>query len=227
MQAAVAAGARYLELDVQLSADGVPVIFHDAELKRVTGCDGLVFEQPWHELRRLRVSETARFGDRFAAEPLPSLVELADWLRAQPGVCLFVELKGESIERFGADEMLRQTMTALEPVSGRCAIISYQSEVLDLARARYGRPIGWVIRRWNDAARAHAEQLAPDYLICNYRKITTPLWPGAWQWFLYEITDPGLALHWWRQGAGLIESMDIGALLADPRLRQGARCHEL
>lgn len=35
--AAHAAGARFVELDTHLSTDGVPVIFHDTSLKRVTG----------------------------------------------------------------------------------------------------------------------------------------------------------------------------------------------
>ena len=35
-----------VELDIHLSADGVPVIIHDADLSRTTNGQGLVFERP-------------------------------------------------------------------------------------------------------------------------------------------------------------------------------------
>ena len=38
-EAVLAAGARYIETDVQLTVDGVPVLSHDASLLRITGQD--------------------------------------------------------------------------------------------------------------------------------------------------------------------------------------------
>lgn len=48
---AVAEGADVLELDVRLSADGVPVVIHDPTLERTLGAAGLVDETPLDELR--------------------------------------------------------------------------------------------------------------------------------------------------------------------------------
>ncbi len=220
MREAVAAGARCLELDVQLSADRVPVLLHDADLQRVSGRPGRVHELEWSDLRHCSIGEPARFGQRFADEPLPALAELVCWLEGQPGVCLFVELKSESIEHFGADTVLQRVLAVLQPVLGRCALISFHAETLARARHYTRRPIGWVIRRWGLAARETAMALRPDYLICNHAKIDDALWPGPWQWFLYEITRPEQAWHWWRRGARWLESMDIATLLKDPRLAQ-------
>jgi len=44
-----------LELDTRLSADGVPVAFHDATLDRATDCEGRVDAKTLAELRRCRV----------------------------------------------------------------------------------------------------------------------------------------------------------------------------
>ena len=47
-EAAVRFGADALELDVRLTADGVPVVFHDERLERTTDGQGLVRETPSH-----------------------------------------------------------------------------------------------------------------------------------------------------------------------------------
>jgi glycerophosphoryl diester phosphodiesterase len=43
-------GATWVETDIKLTADGVPIVMHDASLKRTTGVDRLVAETPAAEL---------------------------------------------------------------------------------------------------------------------------------------------------------------------------------
>src|SRR5881394_1083936 len=43
-------GATWVEIDVKLTADGVPVVMHDASLKRTMGVDRLVAETPRADL---------------------------------------------------------------------------------------------------------------------------------------------------------------------------------
>src|SRR5437879_8210280 len=43
-------GAAWVEIDVKLTADGVPIVMHDASLKRTTGVDRLVALTPRAEL---------------------------------------------------------------------------------------------------------------------------------------------------------------------------------
>jgi glycerophosphoryl diester phosphodiesterase len=45
-------GATWVEIDVKLTADGVPIVMHDASLKRTMGVDRLVAETPRAELPR-------------------------------------------------------------------------------------------------------------------------------------------------------------------------------
>lgn len=49
-----------IELDVQIAADGVPVVFHDASLRRLTGRTGRVSRQTWPELKKLSLAGTGR-----------------------------------------------------------------------------------------------------------------------------------------------------------------------
>ncbi|MDF9717060.1 glycerophosphodiester phosphodiesterase [Nocardioides sp. ChNu-99] len=78
-----AAGLGYvhLETDVQVTADGVLVAFHDALLERVTGTAGAVGDLTLAEVRRLRVGERGT---------VPTLAELVERL---PGARFNIDLK--------------------------------------------------------------------------------------------------------------------------------------
>ena len=47
-----------IEFDVQLSKDNVPVVFHDASLKRVCGIDGKVWEYTLEELQKIKLADS-------------------------------------------------------------------------------------------------------------------------------------------------------------------------
>ena len=53
-----AEGGIAVEMDVQLSKDGVPVVFHDATLERVTGMEGRVRDYDAATLATFRLSGT-------------------------------------------------------------------------------------------------------------------------------------------------------------------------
>ncbi|WP_296631950.1 glycerophosphodiester phosphodiesterase family protein [Rhodoluna sp.] len=54
-RAAVLAGADYIESDLQLTSDGVPVLFHDADLLRVAGLNKKISQVSWAELQDIRL----------------------------------------------------------------------------------------------------------------------------------------------------------------------------
>jgi len=211
--AAIERGVVHIELDVQLSGDRVPVIIHDDNMERTAGVALSVIDMPVGVLSQYTVGEAARLGDVFSSAKLPRLVNLVTLLEAHPQVTAYVELKDESLERFGVEQMVDICIEALRPVISQVVIISYNDSCLEYVRTCAGCPIGWVLSRWDDESRQLAERLSPNILICNYKKINNELWQGPWSWFLYEIADPELALNWIDQGVEYIETMDIEALL--------------
>ena len=74
-----------IELDVQLSSDGVPVIFHDPDLDRACGVHRSVRDCTFEELQKLRL-----FGSE---ERIPALKDLLDMVDGK--VPLIVEYKSE------------------------------------------------------------------------------------------------------------------------------------
>jgi glycerophosphoryl diester phosphodiesterase len=73
---ALAQGADGFELDVTLSADGVPVVIHDDTLDRTTNGRGPVGGQTVAALKRLEAGYPERFGQQFAGERVPTLDEV-------------------------------------------------------------------------------------------------------------------------------------------------------
>ena len=67
-EGAVGLGYRYLETDVQATADGVLAVFHDDELAPSSGRRGRISEMTWSEVSQARVD----------GEPIPRLEELLD-----------------------------------------------------------------------------------------------------------------------------------------------------
>ncbi len=83
-------GVRWVELDVQLSADDVPVVFHDDRLERTTDGHGRLVETPLSVLRQLDAG--AWFDPGFRGERLPTLAEaLTAIAGAGLGLCLEVK----------------------------------------------------------------------------------------------------------------------------------------
>ena len=70
-EVAIARGAHSIEFDIQLSADSVPVIFHDAILDRITGISGKVRETNLSELQTLDAGKW--FGEEFSGQKIPTL----------------------------------------------------------------------------------------------------------------------------------------------------------
>ena len=217
LQKAVDCGARFIELDVQMTGDLIPIILHDEALERTTGGSGLVMEKSWDELSDISAGETERLGDSFRDEPLPRLLELVTLLERHPEVTAFVELKEESLKRFGVGPFVKKVLEVLSPVLGQTVIISFLIDALIESRRLGKLEVGWVLTCFDEKSRGLADEMRPDFLICNFNKVCGELWQGEWSWFLYEIRDPASALQWFEKGVEYIETMHIGEMMAGQR----------
>lgn len=215
LAAAVSAGASLLEFDVQLTADRVPLLLHDDDFQRTGDNPSRVLEITAAQAADIDVSEPERLGNAHRNVSAPLLADVVTALVGWPQVTAFVELKRQSIEHFGAGVVLDAVLPALEPVSERCVLISFNEEVLRLARGRTNYPIGWALRAWDSEHYERARDLQPDYLFCNVLRLPTAkedLWVGDWTWVAYEVVDPSVARELAGWGIGIIETMAYAEL---------------
>lgn len=87
IQKAVKAGYG-IEFDVQLSKDNIPVVFHDASLKRVCGVNGKVWEYTLEELQRMKLAQSS--------QTIPTLAEVLNVVDGK--VPLIVEYKMDRVD---------------------------------------------------------------------------------------------------------------------------------
>ena len=206
IEAALQAGARYIEVDVQLSRDGEIVLFHDRDMWRLCGQPGPVHDYRWEELQAFQVQ---------ASLPIPRLAEAIALLQSYPDVVLFIELKRISLETFGVDGVVQRVLSLLHPMATQVVLISYNLEALQWVRQRSSYPIGVVIDNWLQREQPAIRQLNPEYLFCDLASL-----PAAGELacpdsklVLFECTDPQQALDLLQRGASLIETFAIGEML--------------
>jgi glycerophosphoryl diester phosphodiesterase len=214
-------GIAYVECDVQLTADGCPVLLHDADLLRTAGVERRIAELHSREIDALDVGERTRFGTRHAGTHLPRLAELVELLQAYPCATAFVELKRAGLERYGRAAALDRVGAVLRSIERRCVLISFDFDVLRLAQARAWR-IGAVLRAYDAEHQRALADLAPEFAFCNHEKLpagAAALWSGPWRWAAYEITDIALVRRLATRGVELFETMAVAALLRELRLQ--------
>lgn len=202
LRRAAAMGARWAECDVRTSADGVPVVIHDATLDRTTDGRGPVADRTAAELATLDAG--CRFDPPVPGEPLPTLAAmLAE--AARLGLGLNVEIKAE---RDTAARTIAAAAAPLVAAWGGPAIVSSFSDAA-IAELRVREPtlaVGLLVRRRIGTADiARARDLGATSLHADHRAFTgaaavarleaAGLWAAA-----YTVNDLDAARRLWALG---------------------------
>lgn len=205
-------GLRHVELDVQVTRDGVPIVLHDTTLARTHGLDADVTKTTLRELGALGV-----FAGGARPPPVPRLAEFAHWMNENPRMHAFVEIKKESLRAHGRKDVLAAVVQTIEKIRARATIISYDARVLAMAKHQ-SYPIGYVLPSMGHRYKAVAEALAPRFLFADYRQILRAgaLWPGDWEWAAFDLEDLATMQRTARLGVRYLETMN-------PALFQGLR----
>lgn len=131
IEAAIEELADFVEIDVQMTADGMVVLGHDANLKRVAGLNRAISSLTWEELQGLDAGSW--FSEQYAGERIPSLVEVMELCKGK--ISLNIEIKN-----VGKDSTLPEAVVALILENGmeeQCVVTStslnYLKQVKELA----------------------------------------------------------------------------------------------
>lgn len=153
VRAAVDAGYA-IEIDVQLSRDGVAMVFHDEEMERLTGQPGLLCDRTAAELSAIALLN--------ADDGIPTLAQVLAIVAGR--VPLLIELKDQTMVMGETDGRLETAVAdALRGYSGDVAVMSFNPHCM----AHMARLAPHIARGITTSAYDHADwaPLAPD--ICD------------------------------------------------------------
>jgi len=212
MTAALATGTRWVEFDVQLTSDGVPIVIHDRGLGRTGTAPTRVLDSDWATLAGAPVHQPSRWGDRYLGAQLPMLTQMVDLIIAQHHACAFVDVRPQSVRRHGARATLDAIAPICSPAGERLILISFDQAFVALAKAASMR-CGWIIRSWSEGTCRALAELSPEFVFCRYDRLPGGELPaGPWRWAVYTVDAPDRALELMARGVQLVETDDIGRM---------------
>ena len=215
LKKAIDTGALYIELDIQFSADCLPIIYHDPDLQRVSAIEGNVWDYPLKELLGISAYEPQRLGNRFITETIAPLEALVDLLQQNPQVMVFVELKEESIAHCGREVMLERVMNILAPHKSQVVLISYDYLLVEAARKAQWNQVGVVLKQWQDLETDTVKNIAADYIFVDHEKLPQQIINlDAIKGILvaYEVDNIALGQELLSKGVSMLETFELEQL---------------
>jgi len=216
-------GARYMELDLQLTRDLKPVLHHDQSLLRMAGVELDIREVKANQLKHMRAVYQQKFGTEFLQNRFTTFKRFCKWLRRNPDVTIFVELKQESIDRFGIEVFVNQVCKRItkQGVAAQCVIISFNQQSLEYCRKISELAVGWVLPNWTEQNKGILEQLKPEFIFSDKTLLPAnddDIWQGNWQWAVYNLDDVPSAIQMANRGIAWLETNEIGSLMENEEL---------
>ena len=205
---AIHAGARYVETDIQLSQDQVPVLYHDNHMRRISGVKGAIHDYSFAELITIPAYEPKRFGDKFIDLKITPLADLVRLLVAHPQVHAFIEIKRCAIQQQGIEVLYRRVTDLLMPIVEQCTLISFSIPFIEYAYQTAWPSLGVVVERWRDIESPPLQTIKPDYIFCYYKQLprTGTIGLPHTRLVIYEIDKAVTAIKLIERGANMIET---------------------
>lgn len=195
LRQAKALGCVWVEFDVRLTADGVPVLCHDARLDRTTDGRGLVSAQAFAAIREYDAG--GWFDPAFAGETVPTLEE-ALLLAGELGLGTNIEIKAESGRQYATAAAVAATLHRLAGRLPPVLVSSFQlAAVATLHRLAPQVPRGVLFqivpRDWAEiASRFECAVIGADHRRLRPRRIAA-IRAAGYQLAVFTVNNPARA----------------------------------
>jgi glycerophosphoryl diester phosphodiesterase len=160
VQAAIAAGAHWVEIDVQETADGEIVVIHDSDLKKIADQPVKVAESTLAELQSYDIGSW--FNSGFSDQRIPTLQQVLELCKGRIGVN--IELK-----YYGTERRLEESVAEITEAAGmQNQVLVMSLSYNGIQRMRELRP-GWTLGLLSSVAVGKLIELDIDFLALNAR----------------------------------------------------------
>ncbi len=131
IKAAKDAGAKWSEIDVQRTMDGLYIINHDSTFARVAGDTRAPSEMTLEEIQQLRIKDL--FDTTRPSQEVPTLEEVLDYAKGNIG--LYIELKGSTADIQMAKDVI--AMVKEREMLSEVAILSLDYSLIQYIEQNY------------------------------------------------------------------------------------------
>ena len=213
LDAARQAGAEFVEVDIQLSADQVPLLFHDRDLERLCQQTGAIHDYTFSQLDKFNVTDADKFSEQYATNKITSLQIFINYLKEHPELQAFIELKRSMIEKFGEELVLQILLPMFEGMAEQISFISYNQPILRNIHDNSDYKTGIVVDEWSEYNKK--ANWIPEWLFCsasglpednNELVINSKI-------AVFEVGNIGLAKHLLARGIRYLETFRIKEML--------------
>ncbi len=158
IQRAIREGADWVEIDVQETADGNVVVFHDSDFMKVAGVDLKVWDATLDDLAGLDIG--GWFAPEFQDQRVPTLAEVLDVCKGKVGVN--IELK-----YYGHDEQLEERVAQIVDSRDMAAEILLMSLKMDGVKKMKSLRPDWQVGLLMSVSAGNLNKLEADFLAVN------------------------------------------------------------
>ena len=185
IERAISAGAQWVEIDVQETADGEVVVIHDSDLMKNAGVDLKVWDATVDEIMAVDVGTS--FDPQFHDERVPTLREILNLCKGRIGI--IIELKS-----YGHGQMLEQRVVDLVEASGSVDEVQCMSlKPGVVAQLKKLRP-DWRVGLLLSLAVGDVRNIEADFLAVNARFATSRMVQEAHEahklLYAWTLNDP-------------------------------------
>ena len=208
------AGAQYIEVDIQLTSDHIPVLFHDRDLRRLCQQTGTIHNYSFSELEEFFVTDAEKFADKYADNKITSLSLLIKYLKEYPALNAFIELKRLMIDTFGEKKVLETLLPLFEGMENRISFISYNQTILQTIDNETDFSVGVVIDQWDEYKQK--KSFIPEWLFCSAEGLpedNNEIEKIEAKIAVFEVGNIGLAKHLLAKGIKYLETFRIKEML--------------
>ncbi len=150
--------ADWVEIDVQETADGEVVVFHDSDFMKLAGVDLKIWDATVADLKDIDIG--SRFAAEFKDERVPTLGQVLDRCKGKIGVN--IELK-----YYGHDQQLEQRVVEIVEAHGMADSIITMSLKIDAVRKMKSIRPDWKAGLLMSVAAGDLAKIDADFLAVN------------------------------------------------------------
>ncbi|WP_039862986.1 glycerophosphodiester phosphodiesterase family protein [Planococcus donghaensis] len=158
-----------IELDVQITKDGVVVVYHDDNLRRLTGINEDIDTLDYEDIKELRVGR--RWMRKFQQHQIPLAYEVFQWAKKKK-IPLNVELKGSFAKNPKGPQVLAAMLEGMEDIH----LSSFNSQLLqEMKQLMPSTEMAWIVKK-NKQLAYSKEMDWVDSIHLHKRLLGKPMW---------------------------------------------------